>query len=127
MSTLTITLETDRAITLALLQANQHRRERTLRRSQIDGLIERVRESREHAWIDGGTVAAAYGYRAWTTVALAVSLDGVIYLGIGESPAASSSPGRIWNILAPWNRGKPETIERKLREWTTGQGVIKIS
>lgn len=84
--------------------ANGKRRERTL--TIGDGLWEIREVGRGLPWSyeDGGTVANAYSYRAYTTLVLSVRIDGRVFFDATVSDAKSVTPGRGWSVLKPWRR-----------------------
>jgi hypothetical protein len=54
-------------------------------------------------------------------MAFAARLDDEVTLGVEVSSSRKATPGTTWPELAPWSesRFRPETVESKLRLWTT--------
>lgn len=102
-----------------LAEVNRRRKARLLSMRDLLVLCRKVGpEPLSCQWVEGAR-GWGWGYHdAVTTLALAVRLDeGRLVLGIGECPASRATPGRVWPTLAPWGRGRPETVRRKLAEW----------
>ncbi len=111
-----------------LAACNGRRRERTIGSHDLESAIEELMADPDKVWVscDGGTVAASYGYPAYSTVGLAARIDGRIYLGIGLSRCPCPSPGRVWPELQPFGIGRPETVLAKLRQWAARPDVYPI-
>jgi uncharacterized protein (TIGR02996 family) len=96
-----------------LEKANGKRRTRTLDESDVINTVIRATE-KGWAWVNGGTVANAYGYPAVTTWILAVKkADGTIAVDAGEGSASKNrSPVCVWKELVLWKPGQSASDAR---------------
>lgn len=115
-------------VMVAVDRANGHRRARTLSHSDayqcVNDILGCIATGTHWRADDAGSVANNYGYTADTTVILAVTIDGAVYVGVGVSPCPDPSPGRVWRSLRPFGRGV--RFPDKLRDWTKEPGVIRV-
>jgi hypothetical protein len=107
---------------------NGRRKIRTLERSEVLACLRSVINGKEFEWTHGGSVCSSYDYKAWTTVALAVRIEGTVYLGISIARADAATPGTAWNCLTPWRDGPcGQRRAEKLAAWAKDSEVTALS